>query len=162
MNTVAETPPTLDIVLKDLNEGQRELDPRKMCQFTLTVPETEVPKLHAFMQSDSWEKAQAARKADLQGYLDSLEVAMGWALRHDNSGAAVFARLLASLYNGDRVKMDASKLIFTLDRENFEHAMNVIRLCRETGREPHSFFKNGNALFETIIKNWGFEKRRKS
>jgi len=30
----------------------------------------------------------------------------------------------------------------------FEHLMNVMRLCKITYREPHSFFKNGNDIFE--------------
>lgn len=154
---------TPEIILKENPIQDTNLDPNKKIEITMTIRASEYPKLQAWMQSDTYEKAEAARKANLEGCLESLEVAMNWALHHDNSGAAVFARLLASLYNGDRVKMDASKLIFTLDRENFEHAMNVIRLCRDTGgREPHTFFKNGNALFEKIIKDWGFEKRRKS
>lgn len=160
--TATEKIQPLEIVLKEQQDSGRKLDPNKMCKFTLTVPETDVPKMYAFMHSDTFERAEAARKANFNDYYKSLEVAMNWAMHHDCSGAAVFARLLASLYNGNRVQMDASRIVFTLDAENFEHAMNVIRLCKETSREPHTFFKNGNDLFEAMIKKWGFEKRRRN
>lgn len=128
----------------------------------VTVSADQFDKLQAWFTHDAYEKAQAARNADLQGCLASIEIAMQWAMHHDCSGAAVFARLLASLYNGHRVQMDVSRIVFSLDGENFEHAMNVIRLCRETSREPHTFFKNGGELFEAMIKRWGFEKKRRA
>lgn len=130
-------------------------------QVTVTLPADDVPKLQAYLDGDTYEKAEALRRANLQECLKSLEVAVRWAMNHDSSGARVFARLLASLYNGNRVQMDVSDMSL-LDMENFEHAMNVIRLCMETRREPHSFFKDGNKIFEAMIANWGFEKKRRA
>lgn len=128
---------------------------------TLTLSADKVNKLHAFMAADTWEKAEAARKADLEGCMDSLEHAVRFATTHvGTSGGRVFATFLASLYNGNRVKADVSD-IGCLDAGNFEHLLNVLRLCFETHREPHDFFKNGNDLFERIIKDWGLEKRRR-
>lgn len=153
--------PTLEIILKDINEGRHIPDPDRMVEFTLTVPETDAPKLQAFMNSDSYEKAEAIRDADIEECTKSLEHCVNYASREYGSGATVFAQFLASLYNGNRVKADVSG-ISSLDRSNFEHLMNVLRLCKITSSEPHSFFKNGNDIFEAIIKRHGLEKRRKS
>jgi hypothetical protein len=128
---------------------------------TLTISADKVDKLHAFMASDTWEKAEAARKADLDGCIDSLERAVKIATTHyGTSGGRVFATFLASLYNGNRVKVDASD-ICNLDAANFEHLLNILRLRFETHREPRQFFENGGDLFEQIIKDWGLEKRRR-
>lgn len=133
----------------------------RMIKLEVTIPRSDYPKLNAFMSSDTWDKAEALRKANLNQCVDSLQHALKWALQHDGSGARVFATLLASLYNGHRVKMDVSDVAL-LDGANFEHAMNVIRLCFETRREPHTFFVNGGELFEKMIKQWGFEKKRRA
>lgn len=138
---------------REAREGMRKV--------TITLPDADLPKLQAWMHSDTWEKAEAIRKANLQEWLKSLEEALNWALRHDTSGARVFATLLASMYNGNRVKFDVSDLKL-LDMANFEHAMNCIRLCQETHREPHSFFVNGGQLFERMIADWKLEKKRRT
>ncbi len=132
-----------------------------MATVEVTLPREKLDKLHAFMASDTYEKAEAARKAKLHECVKSLEIALTWAVHHDTSGARVFATLLASMYNGNRVKFDVSDLKI-LDQENFEHALNCMRLCQETYREPHQFFKNGGALFEKMIKDWGLEKKRRA
>lgn len=153
--------PTLEIVLKDINEGRRIPDPHKKVEFTLTVPETDAPKIQAWMQSDTYEQGEAIRNANIKECTKSLEHVVNYATREYGSGAEVFAAFLGSLYNGNRVKADVSR-IGALDACNFEHLMNVMRLCKMTHREPHSFFKNGNNIFEAIIKRHGLEKRRKS
>lgn len=128
---------------------------------TLTISPDKVDKLHAFMDSDTWEKAEAVRKANLEGCIDSLEHAINVATTHvGTSGGRTFATFLASLYNGERVKVDASS-IMSLDGANFEHLLNILRLRFETHREPHQFFVNGGTLFEQIIADWGLEKRRR-
>ena len=129
---------------------------------TTTIPRAKFEKFNAAMHSDDWEKREELRRANLQQCVESIKVALEWATRHDCSGAATFARLLASLYNGNRVQMDVSGIAFSLDSANFEHAMNCIRLVHETSREPHTFFKDGGALFERMIELWGFEKKRRA
>ena len=126
----------------------------------ITLPAEKVEKLFAFMNDDAWEKAQAIRATGINECKASLQVALNWALKHDTSGARVFATLLASMYNGRRVKLNVSDLKL-LDQGNFEHAMNCIRLCQETHREPHEFFQNGGELFERMIQQWGFEKKQR-
>lgn len=145
------------IPLEDNLDSQRE----GMVRVSVTLPRADLPKLHAWMDSDTFEKAQAARKSRLDDCLKSLEHAVNWALKHDTSGARVFATLLASMYNGNRVKFDVSDLKL-LDQANFEHAMNSIRLCQETHREPHQFFQNGGEIFERIIGDWKLEKKRRA
>lgn len=130
-----------------------------MVRVSVILPRANLQKLHDFMSVDTWEKAEAARKARLDDCLKSLEIAVNFAIRHDTSGARVFATLLASMYNGARVKFDVSDLKL-LDRANLEHAMNSIRLCQETNREPHQFFQDGGKLFEQMIRDWKLEKKR--
>ncbi|MBW7903802.1 MAG: hypothetical protein H3C26_20225 [Rhodocyclaceae bacterium] len=115
-------------------------------------------KLNAFWDSDLYEQAKAAREARLDECLSSAEVALNQALRESGSGAKVLANVLASLYNGYRVKFDVSDLLL-LDAANFEHAINCMRLSFETRSEPHTWFQNGGELFERMIKAWGFEKK---
>lgn len=156
-----DAPPTLEIVLKELDDSKRELDSTKMVKFTLTLPETDTRKLHAFMQSDSYERAEALRNADLAECTKSLEYCVNYASREYGSASEVFAEFLASLYNGNRVKVSVNR-IGSLDGSNFEHLMNVMRLCFIAHREPHDFFKNGNDIFEAIIKRHKLGKRRNS
>ena len=161
MNAEKTAAPTLEIVLKEMNEGLRQRDPNKDITVSMTIRETDVGKLNAWMQGDTFEKAQAIRNADLAECTKSLEHIVKYAIHEYGSAATVFAQFLASLYNGDRVKADVSGLRL-LDGSNFEHMMNVMRLCYMAGREPHDFFKNGNDIFEFIIKRHKLEKRRKS
>ncbi len=122
----------------------------------------QVEKLHAFMAIDTWDKAQAARNAELEDCVKSVAALLNTARRHvGTSGGRVCATLLASLYNGDRVKFDVSDLR-RLDQELFEHAMNTMRACYELNREPHTFFENGGRIFEEMIATWGLEKKRRA
>ena len=120
----------------------------------------DIEKLQAWMHSDQYEQAQALRHADLTECTKSLEFLVNEVLRHPSGSTERAAAFLASLYNGGRVKCDLSG-IFALDSSFFEHTLNVMRLCFETHREPHSFFANGNEIFERIIKQYGLEKRRR-
>ena len=129
-------------------------------EVTLKLRRGDIEKLHEFMHSNEWEKARAVRNQELMGCLDSLKWCVDIALHADYSTAVSIACFLASLYNGHRVKADVSR-VFNYDGVHFEHLMNVIRLCHETHREPHSFFKEGNAIFEEIITRHGLEKRRR-
>jgi hypothetical protein len=136
---------------------EHEDDPG-MVQVTITIEREQVGKLMAFMNGDSWEKAQAIRKQDLKGCRESLAWCVEIALNDYNSTAVRIAAFLASLYNGNRVKVDVSG-IGNFDAEHFEHLMNVLRLCHQTHREPHTFFKEGGRLFEQIIDRHGLGKR---
>lgn len=144
--TIVENPPDNG---RPLREG--------MISITTTMPKAKLDQFHAFMHSDTFEKAEALRKASCRNASSRCASRLTGPCINC-SGANTFARLLASMYNGNRVQFDASRLLFSLDSENFEHAMNAIRLCHETSREPHTFFQNGGALFEKMIGDWGFEE----
>lgn len=67
------------------------------------------------------------------------------AINHDGSGARVCASILASLYNGHRVKMDLTELRL-IDYEYFEDAINVLRLDNTRRQEVHRYFENGGEI----------------
>lgn len=154
--------PTLDVVLKGINELQRAPDPKKRIKVEMTLPEPDVKKLHAWMNSDQYEKAEEIRKADLAKCTKSLEHCVNFAMREYGSGAEVIAKVLVSLYNSHIVKVGLWDDLRSLDRCNFEHCMNVIRLCFSTNMEPHDYFQNGGELFQAIIKRHGLKKGARS
>ncbi len=134
--------------------------PQPQGTVTVTLPIADADKLQAFMQSDHWEKAQAARKADLARCVDSLEACVKFVHEHHANSTKFIASVLCSLYNGERVKVDLSG-ISLLDMEWAEHVQNVIRLHFDGMREPHTYFVDGGTIFEGIIKRYGLEKRRR-
>lgn len=68
-------------------------------------------------------------------------------------GGRVAAQVLLSAYNGFDFQLDVSDLS-SLDRENFETAMLIIRGRYETGIEPHSLIPNGNKVFQGLRQKW--------
>ncbi|MDD3675813.1 DUF7673 family protein [Thauera propionica] len=127
----------------------------------MTMPKSRLAKLQTLMDADTWEKAQAARDLKLSECHQSIGVLFNTQRRHlGTTGGRVCATLLASLYNGERVKFDVSDLR-CLDEHLFEHAMNTMRLCYELNAEPHTFFSDGGRLFEEMIERWGLEKKRR-
>lgn len=131
-----------------------------MVTVNMTIPAERVEKLHAFMASDTYEKAKAARDADLEKCRESLVYLVRLVREHSSNSTRGIARVLCSHYNGDRVQVDMTDLRL-LDAHNFEHVMNVIRLLYETNREPHTFFVDGGRIFESIIADYRLEKRRR-
>lgn len=127
----------------------------------LTMPRKRLAKLYALMDSGAWEKAQAARDLKLSECHESVGVLFNAQRQHiGTSGGRVCATLLASLYNGERVKFAVSDLR-RLDEPLFEHALNTMRLCYELSAEPHTFFDDGGRLFEEMIERWGLEKKKR-
>lgn len=127
----------------------------------VTLPRSKMLKVTSLLDSDTWEKAQAARDLKLSECHESIGILFNTQRQHlGTSGGRVCATLLASLYNGARVKFDVSDLR-SLDAHLFEHAMNTMRLCYELTMEPHAFFPDGGRLFEEMIERWGLEKKRR-
>ena len=134
----------------------------EMVTVEMTVRKDEVAKLHAFMASDTFERAEAARNADLARCRESLVKCVNFVRQHHANSTRFIASVLCSLYNGERVKVDLSH-IGLLDVEWAQHVINVIRLHYEGGlREPHTYFENGGQIFEQIIADYGLEKRRRA
>ncbi len=132
----------------------------KMVSVTMTIPREKADKLHAFMAADTWEKAMAARNADLERCRASLAECVRFVRQHHANSTRFIASVLCSLYNGDRVKVDLSG-IGLIDEAWKEHVLNVIRLHYEGGREPHTYFVDGGRIFEEIIAEYRLEKRRR-
>lgn len=124
---------------------------------TMTIPREKADKLYAFMASDTWEKAEAARNAQLDKCRESLVACVKFVRQHHANSTRFIASVLCSLYNGDRVKVDLSG-IGLIDMHWKEHVLNVIRLQYEGMRDPHTYFENGGAIFEDIIKQYRLEK----
>lgn len=145
----------------DLQPTQRTRIPKntqdEKIEVTLTIPKSKYMKLMDWMHSDTWEKMQELRDADFDQQIESVLICAEMSLR-DHGGARAMAQLLASLYNGNRVKANLSE-IYSLDSANFEHFINVLRLCKESHTGPHSFIVDGGDVMERIIKNWRLDKR---
>lgn len=138
-------------------DQQRE----EMVTVTMTIPKSKHEKLHAFMQSDTFEKEKAARDANLVKCRESLVECVRFVRAHHANSTRFIASVLCSLYNGDRVKVDMSG-IGLIDPVWKEHVLNVIRLHYDGGlREPHTYFENGGRIFEEIIAQYRLEKRRR-
>lgn len=150
------------IEAKTLEQVRYKLpEPDEYVEVKLTLPRAQLAKLNAFMAGDEWERAQAARQANLEQCVESVGVLLNTAREHlGTSGGRVCATVLASLYNGERVKCDLSDLK-RLDLALFEHALNTLRACYELSLEPHQFFADGSRLIEELIADWGLEKKRR-
>lgn len=137
-----------------------ENDESRMVTVTMTIEAEKAAKLQAFMHSDTWEKAQAARNVELDKCRESLVACVRFVRQHHANSTRFIASVLCSLYNGDRVKVDMSG-IGLVDMVWAEHVLNVIRLHYEGMREPHTYFVDGGKIFEEIIAEYGFEKRKR-
>ncbi len=136
-------------------------NPDAIMRITSEMPRRQVAKFHAFWHSDTWERAQAAREAKLSECTKSVAMLLNTARQHKStSGGRVCATVLASLYNGERVKFDLSDLK-RLDMDLFEHALNTMRVCYELSMEPHQFLEDGGRLIEEMIADWGLEKKKR-
>lgn len=133
---------------------------REMVSVQLTVPREKLDKLRAFMIGETFEKAMAVRRAELDKCRDSLTACVRMVREHHANSTRFIASVLCSLYNGDRVKCDLSG-IGHVDMVWAEHVLNVIRLHYEGGRELHTYFVDGGAIFEDIIARYRLEKRRR-
>lgn len=92
-----------------------------------------------------------------EAQLKSLEIVLDVATNQSGSGARVCATVLASCYNGNRVKVDLTDLRL-LDSGLFEHVLNVLRLDHICVQEVHRYVTNGSEIWERMIKEWGLEK----
>lgn len=108
-----------------------------------------------------YKTAEAARNADHQGQIESLRKLLDIAMTSDSGQARVIASVLASCYNGYRVKVDLTDLRL-LDADLFEHVINVLRLDNSPVQEVHNYFDNGGAVWEQMIKRWGLEKPQRA
>jgi len=145
----------------DLASPRPRYVPEGMRHVTLEIEASKLEKLHAFMAGDTYEKAKEVQDARIEKCIDSLLACVRFVRQHHANSTRFIASVICSLYNGERVKVDLSD-IGLIDAVWAEHVINVIRLHYDGGlREPHTYIKDGGRIFEEIIAQYGFEKRRR-
>ena len=122
---------------------------------TLTIPLAKLDKLYAWINGDTWEKAQAVRDADLSHAGGSVVAMLKLAHRApDTSGGLAVARLLAALWNSYDYTFTLSDLR-VLDEANLEHALRVLRAYAEINRNPSSLIVDGDRHLAAMVKRCG-------
>lgn len=86
---------------------------------------------------------------------DALSRLLPVALRDTNQSKHV-AGFLLNLYNGERFHFDMCHL-GSIDHELFLDCITVLMMDFSPGPEIHTYFENGNAVFEGIAEDWGFK-----
>lgn len=73
--------------------------------------------------------------------------------RGDTSGSRAAAQVLLSAYNGSAWQLNVTDLC-SLDADNYQAAIEVIRGRKEIGYEPHEFIQDGTGHFEALWNQW--------
>ncbi len=89
---------------------------------------------------------------DRKAYAEAVIVFVHLA-QHSTAGGRVAAQVLLSAYNGFEFQLDIADM-GSLDRENYELAMAIIRGRYETGIEPHALIKDGGRVFGALWEKW--------
>ena len=61
-----------------------------------------------------------------------------------------------SLYNGNRFPFDLTDFR-ALEASVFDACISVLRMDGEVRREVHTYFKNGDEIWQEMIARWGFK-----
>jgi hypothetical protein len=83
----------------------------------------------------------------------SLAALFKFATTHHTGGSEVVANVLASLYNGNRFKVDLTDLRL-LDGELFGHVLNVLKLDHRPRQDVHCYFNDGGRRFEEMFDRY--------
>jgi hypothetical protein len=106
--------------------------------------------LNDFLFGDVYRKQVEAKAVESAGRIESLKRLVTLVRTRPSGATQVIASVLASLYNGYRFKVDLTDLR-VLDRDTFEHVVDVLRLDREGGQEVHAYFEQGGRIWEEEI-----------
>lgn len=88
---------------------------------------------------------------DTQGeQIKALHRLVNLCLRHQGGGTFPIIDFLMGMYNGHVWCPDMQLLNRRIDDNHFEDVLQVMRLYRSTGREPQTFFDNGEELFREL------------
>lgn len=90
------------------------------------------------------------RKKELGEQVEALERLVSLCLGHRGGGTYPVIDFLMSMYDGECYRPDMQLLSRRIDAQHFEDVLKVMRLYRATGKEPHTFFVDGQALFERL------------
>lgn len=71
-------------------------------------------------------------------------------LRHQGGGTFPIIDFLMGMHNGHLWRPDVQLLSGRIDDNDFEDVIQVMRLYRASGREPHTFFTDGEKLFREL------------
>ena len=89
--------------------------------------------------------------AQIEEWIDSLNMLLDLAKHMDTTGGKVAATFLCSIYNGNRVAFNTGSLC-SLDMDYWSDAMNVLKLDRLNMKEIHNYIEDGSKVFEGMIK----------
>lgn len=90
------------------------------------------------------------RKKELGMQVEALGRLVSLCLSHRGGGTYPIIDFLMSMYDGEYYRPDMQLLSRRIDAQHFEDVLSVMRLYRATGMEPHTFFTDGQALFERL------------
>lgn len=90
------------------------------------------------------------RRKLIEEQFQALERLVNLCLRHQGGGTYPIIDFLLGMYNGHLYRPDMQLLSGRIDHDHFEDVIRVMRLYRSTGREPHTFFENGEELFRQL------------
>ena len=76
-------------------------------------------------------------------------------LTHVSDGTVPIIDFLCGCNDGACYRPDMYLLCSRIDSQSFRDVLNVMILIRRTGREPYSFFVNGNAIFKELCNSVG-------
>lgn len=72
------------------------------------------------------------------------------AVGHRGGSTYPIIDFLLGLYNGELWKPDMQLLCRRIDREHFELVLQAMRFVRQTDKEPHELFVQGNKIFDVL------------
>lgn len=90
----------------------------------------------------------AIRKAGIEALARLLPVA-----QRDTGQSGVIARFLLSLYNGPAHPFDLTELR-SLDAGLFDDCIAVLRLDNSPEQEVHTYFPDGDAIWQGLRRDW--------
>jgi hypothetical protein len=128
---------------------------------TVELPADRLESFHAMLDEFSsgesrWDVMQALRANRLEKGKQALARLFAFAETNSCGGSAVIAHFLASMYNGNRFKVDLTDLRL-LSSEYFQDMLDVLYLDHAPAQEVHQYFANGGQRFEAMFKRYGLE-----
>lgn len=128
---------------------------------TVDVAPHRLEAFHAMLDEFSsgesrWDVMQALRANRLEKGKQALARLFDFAQKQDCGGSAVVAHFLASMYNGNRFKVDLTDLRL-LSSQYFQDMLDVLYLDHAPAQEVHQYFANGGQRFEAMFKRYGLE-----
>jgi hypothetical protein len=113
--------------------------------------------LYEFWRGESrWDVMQTLRANRLERGKQALARLFSFAETNGCGGSAVIAHFLASMYNGNRFKVDLTDFRL-LSSEYFQDMLAVLYLDHAPEQEVHQYFANGGQRFEAMFKRYGLE-----